>query len=205
MVDSARSQELRGNEGNTRLSREVTVNDYANLVKQANREAIAKFVYARFVERYILPMKHVERSYKNGFSILANSCLMIETLQCFREGLKDSTRQSRDLFERFFTEEARQGGELGSFAEVSEDFYRDVRCGILHQGETRGGWRISRKGALLDKQSKTINAARFLKAVDGSLQRYCETLRHEKWESPPWKMLREKMDAVCDNCKRTNR
>lgn len=54
------------------------------------------------------------------------------------------------------------GSVPNSLGKNSDWFFTDIRCGILHQAETRGGWKIQRKGTLLDDHNKTMNATVFL-------------------------------------------
>jgi hypothetical protein len=58
------------------------------------------------------------------------------------------------------------------FSDEKTKFYDNIKCGILHQAETKDGYRILRKGPLLDSTKKTINAATFLGALKRCLDRY---------------------------------
>ena len=166
----------------TRLSKNVTVLYYKRLEGQQDKQGIAKFIEERFIERYIAPMPV--------------SCLLIEALESFRQGWPDSIGKSQLAFCNFFDTNV-------NFAFVhgfSQSFYKGVRCGILHQGETSGGWRIVRKGSLFDASSKTLNAKKFHDEVEVALKKYCAELREADWSEPIWKALRKKMNAVCKNC-----
>jgi hypothetical protein len=70
--------------------------------------------------------------------------------------------------------------------------------GILHQAETKGGWRITRTGPLFD--SGWLNATLFLNRREAVLNEFCDYLKAESWESSSWVNVRKKMDAICDNC-----
>ena len=70
----------------------------------------------------------------------------------------------------------------------------------LHQAETTGGWKISRKGPLLDRTIKTINASRFQRELIKSLNSYRSTLESEPFTSPTWNAFKKKMEAICNNC-----
>lgn len=84
----------------------VTFEDYKKFVDDKNKNAIADFIYKRLYSRYIKPFEFddatYKKEYKNGFSMMASFCLLIETLQSFRKGLGDSNGQSTDLFKDFF-------------------------------------------------------------------------------------------------------
>jgi hypothetical protein len=54
----------------TYLSSDVTVKQYLELEKEQDQDAIADFVFIRFSERYIEPMR-IDPNKKNGFTIMA--------------------------------------------------------------------------------------------------------------------------------------
>ncbi|MFC1463747.1 MAG: hypothetical protein ACFLMY_02750 [Candidatus Brachytrichaceae bacterium NZ_4S206] len=179
------------------LSSSVTIAKYRDFEAGKNREAIANFVLERFSERYITPLRG---SKKHGFCIMAICCLMIEALESFWQGWPDTRNQSRRAFQSFFNRCVNLGSPLGVFSTAADDFYDSIRCGILHQAETTGGWRILRKGPLYDRGTRTINATRFLKELEKVLISYCDTLRNSDWESSVWQNFRDKMSAVIKNC-----
>lgn len=75
-----------------------------------------------------------------SFSIMALDCLLIETLQQFYEGIESTPpRQNHHTFRKFF----RQSDQLNFSKEITAQFYRNVRCGILHQAETKGNVALS--------------------------------------------------------------
>lgn len=137
----------------TLLSTSVSVADYKKLEKERSTQAIADFIEERFTERYITPMR-VDASKKHGFTIMAVSCLLIEALESFRQGWPDSNGKSQLAFCNFFD----RNKNFHFIRGYSQSFYRNVRCGILHQGETTGGWDIKRTGPVFDFRTKTLNA-----------------------------------------------
>lgn len=167
---------------------------------------LANFVYQRLYTRYLKPFTFgdkesctiFKREYKNGFSMMANYCLLIEALQSFKEGLKDSKNNDdcKKLFRRFFEQE----NNLSMFA--SFDFYKHVRCGILHQGETTGGIKITREGEhLWDANTKTIDAVLFGREMEEALRNYKEKLESASSNDTIWLYCRIKLQAIIDNCK----
>ena len=177
------------------LSSTVKVSDYERFVAKQEAHKIIEFVKQRFTERYIEPMR-VEKEKKNGFTIMAVSCLMIESLESFYQGWADSNRKSQLAFCNFFD----RNENFLPFNGYSEEFYKCVRCGILHQGETTKGWHIRRDGAVFQKSTKTINAKLFHDEVEEALNNYCSALESSEWNSEIWKKLRQKMNKVCKNC-----
>ena len=105
----------------------------------------------------------------------------------------DTKDHSKALFRDFFS---KHDTPLKIFANNGDWFYKDIRCGILHQGEARAGWRILRSGPLLDEKAKTINATKFLHELQKAVEAYSELLKNDKF----WILFKKKMEAVCDNC-----
>ena len=181
----------------TKLAKGITVSDYLKLAKNKNKKNIANFIEARFTERYIAPLKS---STKSGFCTMAVCCLMIEALESFYNGWVNTEGRSERAFCSFFD----RNEPLKDFRGNAKAFYKHVRCGILHQAETTGGWRIKRNGPLLDPDTRTINAEKFLKELELSLKRYTGELEGADWDNKLWENFRTKMDAVCNNCQATD-
>ena len=178
----------------TKLTSSVTIRQYRTFKAKKDRDSIADLIFKRFYERYIEPFKN--NPSKHGFSMMAVGCLMIEALFCFKEGRKKTGEAGGVVFERFFSESS----ALTVFSGYGDAFYSNVRCGILHQGETYGGWKILRKGVLFDKTIYTINATKFLDAMERELQTYATFLKGAPFNSKPWKNVIRKLDYICKNC-----
>ena len=174
----------------TRLSASCTVEQYKRLQAAKDRVAIADFLVERFEERYFAPIDH---ECKHGFTIMAICCLSIEAIESFSRGWRDSSGKSQKAFRSYFS----RFDNLAIFTPHSDAFYKHIRCGILHQAETTGGWRIRRSGPLLS--DKVVNATRFLSCVRGNLRTYSDTLKTEDWSSSSWENVRKKMSALCSN------
>ena len=198
------------------LSSKVTVRRYREMETAKDRQGSARFIKERLLERYVDPLETAKK--KHGFLMVAAACLLIETLESFYRGWLDTderiqrgdiedpckpadparSRVSRGeaAFCYFFHREP----AFVPFRPYAHDFYVCVRCGILHQGETTGGWRIRREGHLLD--DRTINASKFLEAVERAVSKYAATLWNtDDWEDIVWKNFRKKMDAIILHCK----
>jgi hypothetical protein len=183
------------------LKNEISIDDYENLYQSKNKEKLANFIYNRFHSRYIKPFinkeKHYKKEFLNGFSIMANCCLTIEAFESFKRGWKNSKKKSRLTFKYFFSSETK----FIDFNSIVDDFYDNVRCGILHQGETTGGWKISRgKDTLFDKSTKTIDAELFLKFLDNSINLYCDNLKNQDFNESDWNNVFKKMNEIIANC-----
>ena len=178
----------------TKLSSSYTVRKYKELKLAQDRDNIAELIYERFFERYIRPFE--SNSNKHGFSMMAVSCLMIEALHSFKNGWKRTRGKGGVAFENFFSNST----HFKEFFGTDVDFYSNIRCGILHQAETNAGWKIIRKGPLLDKSQKTINATKFMVALKRELYEYTSNMKREPFDSVAWKKAIQKLDYVCENC-----
>jgi hypothetical protein len=184
----------KSNEKDTLLSSTVSVEKYKQMEKDKNISDIVTFVKQRFTERYITPMR-VDKKKKNGFTIMAISCLMIESLESFYQGWHDSNNKSQLAFCNFFD----RNNNFKFLRGYSQEFYKHIRCGILHQAETTGGWHIRRDGPIFYKPTKTINAKLFHDEVETVLKNYCKSLVQSDWNSKAWKDFRKKMKSICKN------
>jgi hypothetical protein len=184
----------------TELARGKSVKQYRALRASHDRGGIARLIHQRFSERYYVPSVYGE--FSHGFTVMAVSCLMIETIECFRRGLPDSNRGSERMFCDFFQREP----QFVPFRPLAHDFYKHVRCGILHQGETTDQWRIHQTGPLLEEQApvRWINALEFAHAVHRALQAYCKELEGAAETDTVWVHAFTKLRAICRNCGVTN-
>ncbi|KZN61525.1 hypothetical protein [Pseudoalteromonas luteoviolacea] len=179
----------------TRLNSTVTVAQYRKMVKDRDKIGIADLIETRFSERYLEPFHN--NSAKHGFSMMAITCLMIETLESFRLGWPNSKGKSSQAFRSFF-EQSKHFGELKDY---HGEFYKHIRCGLLHQAETTGGWKINRKEQVLfNQKTKTINAKKFMDNVEKELKEYVKLLKEKDWDSECWELTRKKIDHICEQC-----
>tara|TARA_R110000868_G_scaffold8606_9_gene44331 strand:+ start:2126 stop:2452 length:327 start_codon:yes stop_codon:yes gene_type:complete len=98
-----------------------------------SKDSLITFIEHRFKKSYLIHLDEI----KSGFLKMAISCLMIETLESFKQGLKDTNGKGRKMFKDFFDTEAIN---FPGFKDISLDFYSSIRCGILHQAETTNAW-----------------------------------------------------------------
>jgi hypothetical protein len=179
------------------LATGFTVHDYKVSCAAQNRERIAEAIRKRFTERYI-NAAGADTPYKHGFTMMAISCLMIEALESFRQGWATSNARSSAAFSSFFN----HADAFRNFGGDAQQFYINVRCGILHQAETTGGWLIMRIGPMFESSTLTVNATLFLESLRSVLNDFCDQLKTAAWDSKEWKKVRKKMDAICANCRR---
>ena len=141
----------------TYLTNRITEKELKKLINDKNTYELSTFVFDRFNERFLLPLNSIEKDKRHGFSTMAISCLLIESYVTYLKGWKTSNRNSKKTFDFFFNNIK----NFKCFKDYGNSFYYDLRCGIIHQSETRNGWKIRRVGKLFDSNSKTINATKF--------------------------------------------
>ena len=134
----------------------------------------------------------------SGFIVLAVDSLLAETIQQFRTGATNGSGKSEKYikaflagprFQRDFDEDARA------------QFFTDIRCGLLHQGEAKAMWLVRRAQASMLRKAPggdgyIIDVPRFHRAVTLSLEDYYEDLvtpSQQKLRANLWK----KMDHIC--------
>jgi len=165
------------------------------------RDILAVF-WRRLEERFIKPIKALEIAYGAnvipGFAILALDCLLIDTLQSFREGrVRRGESDSRPFREFLGSLRFRNGGFTSN---DRDDFVDYVRNALLHNGETRGDWKVNfRHPVIVHKDpgmtTRTLNRKLFHAAVVEELKEYLEEVSHGAADSRE-RFLR-RMDAIC--------
>lgn len=174
---------------------------------------IAEVIKGRLTERYITPLLYLQNeqeSIVSGFIIMTNMCLLIETLQAFREGVKSFYRQKegkiieskdgKDAFINFLTKYQTSLGEVT--AEQAEDFYYNIRCALLHQGEVANKWLLKHiedgKGTAIEwGETKKLDAPHFMEKMKTELEKYTQEL--PKNQELLMKAA-EKLEHIIENC-----
>lgn len=182
----------------SRYPRKLTVSEVGQLIAKTDdhsRQLLADLILHRLKDRYITPLEKVPIKFRSGFLTMAAACLMIETFQCFREGKRDTKGRGvgKAAFKRFFHSYA------ANFAGIDgEEFYEKIRCGILHQAQTHGRFRILRRGAIFDSGQKSINATAFLKTLKAIVEDYVGDLRVEDMHADCWRNALQKIKYICE-------
>ncbi|MFQ5804332.1 MAG: hypothetical protein ACE5JQ_15690 [Candidatus Methylomirabilales bacterium] len=133
-----------------------------------------------------------------GFAIMALCCLLIETLQSFREAPEPQApvtgpcsypqgpcirppSSTADLFREFLQRPSFHGEFDG---EIATRFVRGIRDGILHEAETRRWviWRDQPVGHILGSYGDgyALNRAAFYGALKSEFENYLQELREPR-------------------------
>jgi len=130
---------------------------------------------------------------------MAIDCLLIETLQQFIEGvLETPRRKSECYFKKFLISRFKEDFDN----KKAKMFYRQIRCGILHQAETKESSKIkiSHKLPIVkftkEKDGLIINRKKFHEKLKNAIKLYMEQLK-DKTNEPLRNNFRKKMDYIC--------
>ncbi len=200
--------------------KKITIQDLENWIKTGSKTELADFFYDRFYVRYLKPFEFKNSEYvkthKNGFTIMTSCCLLIETFVSFTNPeFKDTNRKSERSFGYFFLKNkefncfSKGGLNLEQYEKqttkhlnnkgIPKDFYSNVRCGILHSGETRNNWKILRKGELFDEKNKSINATKFMNNIVLVMKRFQNDLLISDFEnSDIWKTYKNRLKYLIE-------
>lgn len=142
--------------------------------------------------RYFNPIKLLQDHgtfQGEGFSILAIQCTLVEFLESTVQGIKyrhlrrgethasHEYSSSRDVFVNFLVKRAPFSKEFDE--PLALDFYAGVRCGLLHEARTKGGWRVWARGpngAVIDRDRRLVYRDNFQDALEAFIASYATAL-----------------------------
>jgi hypothetical protein len=199
-----------GKKKDIRLAKQWPATKVRGCLGRKDRAQLVRFLADRHRERFFEPIEYITKAKGNeqgfGFSVMALCALLIETIQSYRDGLPTTDRgelghlkklksvptayQIPDDLKVDGTEEFRR-----FFVRYRDDFpgirpaafYRKVRNGILHQGQTKGSWTLRKRGSIVcDPTNKIIYRDQFAQRLRLCFDRYLEELEAHAWNQPIW-------------------
>lgn len=183
-----------------RISPKFTSADWHALDRhsQGNWGKAARIVKDRLDGRFLRYANNCLRSPHSGFVVLAIDSLFLETLQQFRDGIIDGIGKS-ELMVTSFLAGKRFQPEFDQKARKA--YYKDIRCGLLHQAEAKRMWLVRRNQACIlqsstDGEGYIIDVLLFHKAVRDSLNDYLRELTNPE-NGNVRANLWTKMDHIC--------
>ena len=141
-----------------------TVNDWNKLKKilsdfkndEGWKSVYKDYYLARLKHRYLNPITSIrdDGSFTGeGFAIMAIICSLVEFLESTYQGINYRYRKKIDapltsleydgseaIFVSFLTQRHPFNKEFDE--PTAKDFYKNVRCGLLHEARTNGNWTI---------------------------------------------------------------
>lgn len=184
------------------------LSDYKNIKEW--EVAYSDYFLERIKKRYIEPIRVLQENGTfsgEGFSILTIHCSLIEFLETTYQGLKyrylgrgQKLKEyeyniSSDIFQSFLCNRIPFNKYFNK--RTAEYFYKYIRCGLFHEAQTKGGWRIyakSHKAIIMDTQNKIIYRNNFQDALEKYLEYYKEALLENKERK---KAFIRKFDSLC--------
>lgn len=167
-------------------------------------EAFRDFFKKRIDSRYFQPIRAIEKMDQDageGFAIVALHCSLIEFLAATLEGktyrfrktdrclattlLGGNSRPGEYEYSdsgKMFVEFLRNRTPFAAMfptRKTAEDFYKDVRCGLLHEARTKGSWRIrvcESATKAIDVNAKIVYRNKMQAAFDEFVERYGQQL-----------------------------
>lgn len=176
--------------GDVRIAGKKTVRDWqqfrGQLVPGGDpkvwRRAFHAYFNTRLSLRYLKPITVLQGNgtlQGEGFSIVAIQTTLVEFLESTIQGVSYRYRRRSDpplgpyeyansgmLFVAFLS--TRQPFARGFNAHLARDFYENVRCGLLHEACTKGGWTIHAKspaGSVVSAPDKIVYRDTFQAAL----------------------------------------
>jgi len=171
--------------------------DFRNrLLKEPNQkfwqQAFDEYFKERLNLRYFNPIKVLQENgtfVGEGFSIISILCTLIEFLESSVRGLKYRFVKNKKDLKKF---EYNRSSEIfidflstrTPFSEqfdqdLAFEFYKNIRCGLLHEAHTKGGWTIWAKspdGTIVNKDKKIVYRDDFEKAFNVYIDDYGKRL-----------------------------
>ena len=173
--------------------------------------AFEDYFRARVCLRYFEPIRVLQDNdtmQGEGFLIVAIHCTLIEFLESTMQGSNYRyARADVDLGPFEYRLSGRVFSDFLSkrqpFANVfneslAQDFYKNVRCGLLHEARTKNGWRIRAKdptGAIVDANERILFRDNFHDALLRFIEWYKGSLTSNRALQEAF--LR-KFDSLCD-------
>lgn len=183
---------------------DLTVNESADWNKAI------KIFKDRFETRFFQPIKaltnHADDNIKfySGFTILSLDCLLIETFNQFYHGIdnsEDKFNPNCKTFKDFFERSKFFKNDFDTEEKISI-FYQHIRCGLLHQAETKEHSKVNLKKSNLISlvnnngiKSIELNRREFHKRVSDYFYNYIEQLK-DKNETTLRQNFKSKMDLI---------
>ena len=155
-------------------------------------EAYRDFFIARLEKRYFNPIKLLAENstYQGeGFSIVTIYCSLIEFLETTIQGLtykylrkgeklaEFEYSSSKSIFIDFLSKRVPFNKNFDP--DSAEEFYKSIRCGLLHEAQTKNGWVIhacSPDDRIIDDKNKVLFRNNLKDAFDEFLDVYKKDL-----------------------------
>ncbi len=133
---------------------------------------------------------------RNGFAIMALECLLIETLGQFVAGREDNQGCSRSQYTAFLKT------QLGISPVLADEFYSKIRCGILHQAQTKAESALTPSMGVpavyrdCERKYLMVGVNKFIEMMEDYVAFYCDRIKDPAEIELRTNFIR-KMDYIC--------
>lgn len=217
-----------------RIAGKKTIDDWRDIEKNLcpskndNWDKAFDFFYQRIKTRYLSPIENIITHGENlgeGFAVVNLQCSLIETLESFINGCSSNYNENkrrtewkkleeiiftsnRKIFTSFFSK--RKPFIYYKSIINGEDFYKNVRCALLHETQTKENWIIrfdfynGKTSYLLEKEKKILYRENFQKDLIEMISGYRDAIVNQNvFDEFDNKTLREnfilKFNSICKN------
>lgn len=162
------------------------------------QKAVAIFL-DRIETRYLEHIGRILGHRTSGFAALTLDCAVIETMEQFRRGEpKTPYGEGKKYFVSFLTETSFSPDVSKKQARI---FYKNIRCGLLHQTEAEDSLVKRNDTRLLiaftkDHKGVIVNAKIFHQHLKEVIREYADTLKDPKSKKER-EAFRTKMNFIC--------
>jgi len=183
------------------ISGNKTKDDWDNFKPRLNpgkriewQKVVEEYFKPRLNDRYLKPIQAMnvaleeqgEHFNGEGFAIMTILCSLIEFLESTYQGklyVHGGTGQykyskSGQMFKNFLTHH-KPFKNVFTTKKLASDFYKNIRCGLLHEASTKNGWLIHAKGPLIidtNGSNKIVYRDQFKDAIEQFISRYSKAL-----------------------------
>ncbi len=153
-------------------------------------QACRDFFIERLETRYFEPIRRLQAEGAwagQGFAIMVILCSLVEFLESTVRGLKYKYRgpcgqyeydSSREVFMDFLVSR-KPFSDVFRDRDIALEFYQAVRCGLMHEAQTKSGWVIwakSYRKAIIDRGQRKVYRDDFYDAICEVVQDYAKQL-----------------------------
>ncbi len=168
------------------------------LATQSDWRKAVRMLEDRLNARFFDAVKAIDKQDFAGFAVLTLDCLLIETLQQFREGAEETPRRKG---EQYFVDFLTTPPFSTYFTKATAaKFYDHFRCGILHQAEIKASSKVRRNGQLVapttNGKGLIINRKLFHATLRKAFAAYLRALRNRS-DALLCQNFVKKMDFIC--------
>ena len=170
-----------------------------NLSTPSDWQTAVRVLEDRLNARFVDAAEAIDQQDFAGFAVLALDCLLIETLQQFKEGVGETPRRKG---EQYFVNFLTTAPFSSYFTKASAaKFYCHFRCSILHQAEIKAISKVRRVGPLVaptpDGKGLIINRKLFHATLRKAFAAYLRALRNRS-DALLCQHFVKKMNHICN-------